>query len=140
MEVCCLLTPVDALITSAILRASEPEEALPLDGVVLPVVVEVHLDIRGADVDLVAAVALDAVVVGLLLVVGAVNELVTAVIHRGHSPEAILEGLVHLLVPLAVSDHFFLLGKIFALAHGHRAVEVLTIVHIFAGIEATFKA
>ena len=138
MEVCCLLVPVDALITSAILRASEPEEALPLDGVVLPVVVEVHLDIRGADIDLVAAIALDAVVVGLLLVVGAVNELVTAVIHRGHSPEAILEGLVHLLVPLAVSDHFFLLGKIFALAHRHSTVKMLTIVHFFASIKSTF--
>ena len=140
MEVCCLLVPVHALIAAAVLCASEPEEAFPLDGIVLPVVVKVHLDVRGADVDLVAAVALNAVVVGLLLVVGAVNELVTAVIHRGHSPKAVLKGLVHLLMPLAVPNHFFLLRKIFAFAHGHSAVEVLTIVHIFAGIEATFKA
>ena len=36
----------------AVLRATEPEETLALDGVVLPVVVEVHLHIRGADVHL----------------------------------------------------------------------------------------
>ena len=31
----------------AVLRATEPEETLALDGVVLPVVVEVHLDVGG---------------------------------------------------------------------------------------------
>ena len=31
---------------------AEPEEAFPLDGVVLPMVVEVHLHVRGADVHL----------------------------------------------------------------------------------------
>ena len=36
----------------AVLRATEPEETLALDGVVLPVVVEVHLHVRGADVHL----------------------------------------------------------------------------------------
>ena len=36
----------------AVVLTPETEEALPLDGVVLPVVVEVHLDIGGADVDL----------------------------------------------------------------------------------------
>ena len=36
----------------AVLRATEPEETLALDGVVLAVVVEVHLHVRGADVHL----------------------------------------------------------------------------------------
>ena len=133
-------TSVETVCGVAVLGTAEPEEAFPLDRIVLPVVVEVHLDVRGADVDLVAAVTLDAVVVGLLLVMGAVHELVTAVVHGGHSPEAVLESLVHLLMPLAVANHFFLLCKIFSLAHGHSAVEVLAIIHVFAGIEATFKA
>jgi hypothetical protein len=36
-----------AIVSIAVLAASEPHETLPLDGIVLPVVVEVHLDIRG---------------------------------------------------------------------------------------------
>ena len=36
----------------AVLRATEPEETLALDGVVLPMVVEVHLNVGGADVHL----------------------------------------------------------------------------------------
>ena len=36
----------------AVLRATEPEETLALDGVVLPVVVEVYLHVRGAYVHL----------------------------------------------------------------------------------------
>ena len=140
VEVSRLLVSVDAVIGFTVLCTSEPEEAFTLYCIVLPVVIEVHLDVRGADVDLVAAVTLDAVVVGLLLVMGAVHELVTAVVHGGHSPEAVLESLVHLLMPLAVANHFFLLCKIFSLAHGHSAVEVLAIIHVFAGIEATFKA
>ena len=87
---------------------------------------------------LVAAVALDAVVVGLLLVVCAVGELVAAVVHGGDPAEAVLERLVHLLVPLAVPDHLLLLGEVLPLAHGHGAVEVLPIVHIFARVEAAF--
>ena len=52
VEVCCLLVSVHAVLRPAILRAAEPEESLPLDGVVLAMVVEVHLDIGCADVDL----------------------------------------------------------------------------------------
>ena len=52
MEVCCLLVSVHAVLRPAILRAAEPEESLPLNGVVLAMVVEVHLHIGGADVDL----------------------------------------------------------------------------------------
>ena len=140
MEMCCLLVPVHAVFSVAVLCSSEPKETLSLNCIVLSVVVEVHLNIRGADIDLVTAITLDAVVVGLFLVMGAVNKLVTAVIHWCHSPEPILESFIHLLVPLAVPDHFFLLCKIFALAHGHRAVKMFTIVHIFTGIKPTFKA
>ena len=140
VEMCCLLVPVHAVLCVAVLSSSEPEKALSLNCIVLPVVVEVHLDIRGADVDLVTAVTLDTVVVGLFLVMGTVHKLVTAVIHWCHSSEAILESFIHLLVPLAVPDHFFLLCKIFALAHWYRTVKMFTIVHIFAGVKPTFKA
>ena len=47
------LTSIEAVCSVAVLSPPEPEEALPLDGVVLPVVVEVHLHVRGADVHLV---------------------------------------------------------------------------------------
>ena len=137
VEVSCLLVSVDAVFRPTVLCPSEPEEALTLDCIVLSVVVEMHLDVGGADVDLVTAVALYAVVMGLLLVVGAVRELVTAVVHRGDPSEPVLQGLVHLLVPLAVSDHLLLLGEILPLAHGDSAVEVFTIVHVFAASKAT---
>ena len=140
MKVCCLLVSINTIIGPTVLRPSEPQEPLPLDGVVLPVVVEVHLDVGGADVHLVTAVALNAVIVGLFLVVSAIHKLITAIIHWCHSSEAILEGLVHLLVPFTMSDHFFLLCEIFALAHGDCTVKMLTIVHVFAGIKPTFKA
>lgn len=97
----------------AVVLAPEPVEPLPLDGVVLAVVVEVHLDVAGGDVDLVAGVGVDAVVVGLLLVVRARGELLRAVVHRGHPPEAVLEGFVHFLVPLGVTYHLLFLGKHF---------------------------
>ena len=67
-------------------------------------------------------------------------ELITAVIHGSHSAEAVLQSLVHLLVPLAVPDHLLLLGKVLALAHWHRAVEVLPVVHVLAGDEAALEA
>ena len=103
-------------------------------------VVEVHLHVAGGDVDLVAALGLDAVVVGLLLVVAAVNELVAAVVHRGDPSEPVLQGLVHLLVPLAVSDHLLLLGEVLALAHGDGAVEMFPVVHVFTPREAALQA
>ena len=140
MEVCCLLVPVHAVLTAAVLGTSEPQETFTLYCIVLPVVVEMHLDVGGADVDLVAAVALDAVVVCLLLVVSALRELVTAVVHGSDPSEAVLESLVHLLVPLAVSDHFLLLGEIFPLAHGDCAVKVFPIVHVFAPGKAALEA
>ena len=88
-----------------------PEKSFSLNCIVLSVVVEVHLDVAGRDVDLVAALRLDAVVVGLLLVVLTSGEVVGAVVGRGDATEAVLEGLFHLLVPLRVPDHLILLGE-----------------------------
>ena len=45
-------TSVETVCGVAVLGTAEPEEAFPLDCVVLPMVVEVHLDVRGADVHL----------------------------------------------------------------------------------------
>ena len=67
-------------------------------------------------------------------------ELIAAVVHGSDSAEAVLQRLVHLLVPLAVPDHLLLLGKVLALAHWHRAVEVLPVVHVLAGDEAALEA
>ena len=136
----CFLVTVHAIVRVTILCTAKSEESLSLNCIVLPVVVEVHLHVGGADVHLVTSIALDTVIVRLFLVVGTVHKLVTTVIHWSHSSEPVLEGFIHLLVPFAMSDHFFLLCKIFALAHGDCTVEMLTIIHIFAGIKPTFKA
>ena len=45
-------TSVETMCRVAVLSTPEPEEAFPLDGVVLPMVVEVHLNVGGADVHL----------------------------------------------------------------------------------------
>ena len=45
-------TSVETVCRVAVLSTTEPEEAFPLDRIVLPVVVEVHLDVGGADVHL----------------------------------------------------------------------------------------
>ena len=73
-------------------------------------------------------------VVGLLLVVLAAGELVHAVVGGGDPPEAVLVGLVHLLVPLRVAYHLLLLGKHFGLTHRHSAVKMLSVIHVFAVI------
>ena len=66
-------------------------------------------------------------------------ELVAAIVHGSDPPEAVLQRLVHLLMPLAVPDHLLLLRKVLALAHGHSAVEVFPIVHVLARNEAALK-
>ena len=50
-------------------------------------------------------------VVGLLLVVLASGELVGTVVGGGDSTEAVLVGLIHLLMPLAVTNHLFLFSE-----------------------------
>ena len=74
-------------------------------------IVEVHLHVAGGDVDLVAALRLDAVVVGLLLVVLTSGKVVGAVVGGGDAAEAVLEGLLHLLVPFRVADHLLFLRE-----------------------------
>lgn len=61
---------------------------------------------------------------GLLAVVGAVGETVTAVVRGRVSHEAVLEAFVPLLVPLEVSNHFLLLTEHFAAAL--EAMEVFS--------------
>ena len=79
-------------------------------------------------------------VMGLLLVVLASGELIGAVVGGGDASEAVLVGLIHLLMPLRVANHLLLLGKHLRLTHGHRAVEMLTVVHVFAVVGATLQA
>ena len=77
---------------------------------------------------------------GLFLVMAALLELVAAVVHGRHPPEAVLQRFVHFLVPLAVTDHLLLLGEVLAVAHGHGAVEVLPVVHVLACRKAALEA
>ena len=69
----------------------------------------------------------------LLLVMATVYKLVTTIIHRSHSAESVLQSFIHLLMPFAVADHLFLLGKILAFTHGNDTVPVFPVVHILAG-------
>lgn len=140
MEMSRSLTPVQAVRRMTIFGTSKTKKSFSLDGIVFPVVIEVHLDIRRTYVNLVTAIALDAVVMGLFLVMRTILELIATVVHRRNSSKAIFEGLIHFLMPLAVPNHFFFLCKIFPFAHGHRTVKMLTIVHIFTTRKATFKA
>lgn len=96
-----------AVTCAALLRRPVPLETLLDDGGVLSVVVRVHLHVRRGYVDLVASL-FDAVVVRLLLVVRAIGEPVAAVVQGAVTHEAVLEGLVALLVPLEVPDHLLL--------------------------------
>ena len=79
-------------------------------------------------------------VVGLLFVVLASGELVGAVVGGGDSTEAVLVGLIHLLMPLRVANHLLLFGKHLGLTHGHRAMKMLTVVHVFAVVGPALQA
>ena len=76
-------------------------------------------------------------VVGLLLVVLAAGELVRAVVGAGDPPEAVFVCFIHLLMPLRVAYHLLLFGKHFGFTHRHRAVKMLSVVHVFAVIGTT---
>lgn len=71
---------------------------------------------------------------GLLFVVLAAGELVAAVVGGGDPPEAVLVGLIHLLMPLRMAYHLLLFGKHLGFTHRHRAVKMLSVVHVFAVI------
>lgn len=64
----------------------------------------------------------DAVVVGLLAVVGASAVAVVAVVAGRVAHESVLERLVALLVPLEVADHLLLLDK-----HPRVAVQAVEV-------------
>ncbi len=70
----------------------------------------------------------------LLFVVLAAGELVAAVVGGGDPPEAVLVGLIHLLMPLRVAYHLLLFGKHLGFTHRHRTVKMLSVVHVFAVI------
>jgi hypothetical protein len=116
------LSEEGAVRGAALFRRPVPLEALLYDGGVLPVVVGVHLDVRRRDVYFITAF-LDAMIVCLLLVVGAVAEAVAAVVQRAVPHEAVLERFVALLVPLEVPYHLLLLDEDARVAV--EAVEVL---------------
>lgn len=75
----------------------------------------------------------------LLFVVLTPGELVGTVVGGGNPPEAVFVGFIHLLMPLGVSDHLLLLGKHLRLTHGHSAVKMFAVVHVFAVIRAAFQ-
>ena len=79
-------------------------------------------------------------VVGLLFVVLASGELVGAIVGGGDATEAVFVGLIHLLMPLRVANHLLLFGKHLGLTHGHRAMKMLTVVHVFAVVGAALQA
>ena len=79
-------------------------------------------------------------IVRLLFVMLASGKLIGTIIGRGDTSEAIFISFIHLLMPLRVSDHLLLLGKHFGFAHGHGAMEMLAVVHVFAIIRTTFQA
>lgn len=129
VEVRGTLTEEGAIRGAALLRGPESLEAFLYYGGVLTVVVGVHLHVRSADVDFVAAL-FDAVVMRLLAVVAAAAVPVGAVVHGGVPHEAVLQGLVALLVPLEVSYHLLLLDEHPGVAV--QAVEVLPVVEVLA--------
>jgi len=120
-----LLAKERAVLDAAVLVRPEAAEALVHDLRVLAVEVGVHLDIAGAHVHL-RAVLVDAVVVGLLPVVGTALPVGrSTVVRRGEAGEAQLEALLALLVPLEVPDDVVLLAQDLALAGLLVAMEVL---------------
>ena len=100
MEMRRFLSAKRTIIRLAVFHASKSEESLPLNQIVFAVIVEVHLDVAGGDVALVAVLGGDAVIVRLLLIVLTVGKLIRAIVHRGHATESVFEGVVHFLMPL----------------------------------------
>lgn len=108
------------MLGRAILGSPKPLEALLYDGRVLAMVIRVHLHVRCRYVHLVA-ILVDAMIVGLLSIVRTdpAGMPLRAIVRRRVSHEAVLQGLVPLLVPLEVPDHLLLL-------HEHPAAAVQT--------------
>lgn len=123
MEVRGSLGDEGTIVGSAGLGSPEPLKALLDYGGVLAMVVRVHLDIRGGDVNLVAVVVY-AVVMRLLSVVRALPGGVPlgAVVGGRVTHESVLQRLVALFVPLEVSYHLLLLDE-----HAPAAVETVEV-------------
>lgn len=119
------------VLGGAALGSPESLESLLNDRGVLAMVVRVHLHVGRGYVHLVA-VLVDAVVVGLLAIVGtlAAGMPLGAVVGGRVAHEAVLEGLVALLVPLEVANHLLLLDEHAAAAL--EAVEVLPAAEVLA--------
>lgn len=120
-----------AVLGGAALGSSESLESLLNDGRVLAMIVGVHLYVGRRYVHLVA-VLVDAVIVGLLAIVGTLpaGMPLGAVVGGRVAHEAVLERLVALLVPLEVADHLLLLHEYPPAAL--QAVEVLPAAQVLA--------
>lgn len=100
------------IVSRATLGGSKSLKALLYDRRVLAMVIRVHLHVRCRYVYLVA-ILVDAMIVGLLSIVrtAPARVLFRTIVHGRVPHEAMLQGLVPLLMPLEVPDHFLLLHK-----------------------------
>lgn len=108
------------IVSRATLGGPKSLKALLYDGRVLAMVIRVHLHVRCRYVHLVA-ILVDAMIVGLLSIVRTdpAGVLFRTIVHWRVPHETVLQGLVPLLVPLEVPDHFLLL-------HEHSPATVQT--------------
>lgn len=108
------------MVSRAILGGPKSLEALLYDSRVLAMVIRVHLHVRCRYVHLVA-ILVDAMIVGLLSIVraGTARMLFRTIVGRRVPHETMLQGLVPLLMPLEVPDHFLLF-------HEHSPATVQT--------------
>lgn len=112
MKVRSPLTGERTMLGRATLGRPKSLKALLYDSRVLAVIIRVHLHVRRRYVHLVA-ILVNAMIVGLLSVVraGPAGMPLRTVVGRRVSHEAVLQGLVPLLVPLEVPDHLLLLHE-----------------------------
>jgi len=97
------------MVSRATLGGPKSLKALLYDGRVLAMVIRVHLHVRCRYVHLVA-ILVDAMIVSLLSIVrtGPTGVLFRTIVGRRVPHKAMLQGLVSLLMPLEVPDHFLL--------------------------------
>lgn len=106
------LTLEGAIGRDAVFGCSESLKAFLNDGRVLAMVIGMHLHIRRGYVNLVT-ILMNAVIMCLFAIVRtiAMRGSVRAIVGRRVPQEAVLQGLVPLLVPLEVPDHLLFLDK-----------------------------
>lgn len=100
------------MVSRATLSGPKSLEALLYDSRVLTMVIRVHLHVRCRYVYFVA-ILMDAMIVRLLSIVrtSTARVLFRTIVHWWVPHETVLQGLVPLLMPLEVPDHFLLLHK-----------------------------